>query len=197
MKALGLFGSPRRNGNTDWLLEEFLKGATSVDAKVERIYISDLEITPCDAALRCRNTGMCGRADDMQEVYPELLSADIIALAAPIFFYHLPAQTKALIDRCQALWIKKYILKIPPPYRTGHGTPRQGFFISVGGTKGTKLFEGAILTVKYFFDIIGVTYAGELLFRKIDTKGAIRKHRTALTEAFNWGRDLVTKKHDK
>ena len=51
--------------------------------------------------------------DDMQKIYPKLLEADVIILASPIFFYGVTAWAKALVDRCQALWSRKYLLKNP------------------------------------------------------------------------------------
>ncbi len=191
MKVLGIFGSPRHNGNTDLLLEAFLKGAVQAGAEVERIYIRDLKIKPCAEHMVCFKTGYCDIQDEMEKIYPCLLAADIVVLAAPVFFYSVPAQAKAFIDRCQALWARKHILKRLPPAQTDKGIPRRGFFISVGGTKGAKLFDGVILTVKYFFDAVGVTYGGDLLFRSIDRPDAIREHPTALTDAFNKGKLLI------
>jgi multimeric flavodoxin WrbA len=185
MKVLGLFGSPRRGGNTDLLLEEMLKGAEGEGAKIERIFISQLKFSPCIECHGCDETGECVLNDDMEKVYPKLLEADWIILASPIFFYGVPAWTKALIDRSQSLWVRKHRLKMPPDKS---GRARQGFFISVGATKGTRLFDGAMLTVKYFFDAIGVDFAGELLFKGVEEKGDIRSHPTALREAFEAGK---------
>ncbi|MBI4712891.1 MAG: flavodoxin family protein [Planctomycetes bacterium] len=138
--------------------------------------------------MRLRKTGDCIIKDEMTPIYNKLLKADLVVLAAPIFFYGLPAQTKALIDRCQSLWARKYILK-----RSDSGKPkRRGFFISVGGTKGENLFTGAALTVKYFFKAIDVDYADDLLYRQVDAKGAIRNHPSALKEAFQAGQEMAT-----
>ncbi len=191
MKVSGIFGSPRQGGNTDCLLEELLKGAASTGAEIDKIYVRDLKIAPCEAHMVCHKTGECIIRDDMQKVYKQLLSTDVVVLAAPVFFYNLPAQTKALIDRTQVLWARKYILKKQPLTQTKQGIPRQGFFISTGGTKGVNLFEGAILTVKYFFDALGVKYSGEQVFRGIDHKGAIRQHPTALEDVFKQGSALT------
>ena len=125
----------------------------------------------------------------MEKIYPKLLESDIIVLASPIFFYGVTAWAKALIDRSQALWAKKYLLKDPSLGKEGR--KRKGFFISVGATKGQKVFEGAILTVKYFFDTFNAEYAGELLFRGVDGKGDILKHPEALQQSFEVGRKLV------
>jgi len=179
VRVLGLFGSPRRGGNTDLLLEEMLKGAEEAGAQIERTRISGLEFSPCIECHGCDETGECVLDDDMEMVYPKLLKADCVILASPIFFYGVTAWTKALIDRVQSLWVRKYRLKLPP------------FFVSVGATKGTRLFDGAMLTVKYFFDALGLDSAGQLFFTGVEAKGAIRNHPTALREAFETGKALV------
>ena len=68
---------------------------------------------------------------------------------------------------------------------------RKGAFIAVGATGGEKLFEGSVLTVKYFFKAINVDYTDELLIRRVDKRGDIKKHPTALADAFEMGRRLV------
>jgi multimeric flavodoxin WrbA len=189
LKVLGLFGSPRKGGNTEILLEEALKGAAMEGAEVERLHLTDFTITPCKECHGCDNTGKCVILDDMQRIYPKLLEADIIILASPIFFYGITAWAKALVDRCQALWAGKYLLKEPSLGK--EGKKRKGFFISVGATKGPRVFEGAILTAKYFFDVLNADYAGELVFRGIDAKGDILKHPEAIQQALEAGRRLV------
>jgi len=194
MKVLGIFGSPRRGGNTDILLEEALKGAQSQGVEVERIYLTDFSITPCRECHGCDQTGRCVIEDDMQKIYPKLLEADIIILSSPIFFYGVTAWVKALIDRSQALWARKYLLKDSSLGKGGR--KRKGFFISVGATKGQKVFEGAILTVKYFFDVLNAEYSGELVFRGIEAKGEIRNHKDAIQQAFETGRKLVIERQN-
>lgn len=103
-----------------------------------------------------------------------------------MFFYGLTSQVKALIDRCQALWARRYILKQKPP-----NSERKGALIAVGATRGDKLFDGSILTVRYFFQAIGVKYVDELLVRGVDKKGDIKEHPTALSDAFELGRRLA------
>ncbi len=186
MRILGIMGSPRIGGNTDLLLNEALKGAEGQGAETERIVVDRLKIAPCREYYGCLKDGNCVIRDDMDAIYLQLLQADGIILASPMFFYGLTSQAKALIDRSQALWARKYVLKQKPPNST-----RRGAFIAVGATKGDKLFEGSILTVRYFFNTIGVKYTEELLVRSIDRKGEIREHPTALRDAFELGRRLA------
>ena len=186
MKVLGIMGSPRRKGNTELLLDEALKGAQSQQADVEKIVVDKLKITPCREYYGCERDGNCVIRDDMDDMYPKLIEYDRIIVASPMFFYGITAQLKALIDRCQALWARKYVLKQKPP-----GSGRKGAFIGVGATRGESLFDGSKLTVKYFFQAIDVEYADELLIRGIDKKGEIKEHPTALSEAYELGRRLV------
>jgi len=188
VKVLGIAGSPRRGGNTDMLLAEFMRGAASKGAEVKTIILNNLKITPCQHCDACLETGECKIKDDMQMVYQELERADRIVLASPIQFTGVTAQMKAMIDRCQSRWARKYVLKVPP---LGDRRERKGFFISVGGRKVANLFEPALVMVKTVFRILDVTYAGELLFSGVDEKGAIAKHPDALHQAFLAGQKLV------
>ncbi len=188
MKVLGIAGSPRRDGNTDMLLAEVMRGAASQGAEVKTIILNDLKITPCQHCDACLEKGNCKVQDDMQMVYRELEQADRIVLASPIHFMGVTAQMKAMIDRFQALWARKYILKLPP---LGNERERKGFFISVGGRKIADLFEPALVMIKTVFRLLDITYAGELLFPGVDEKGAIAKHPDALHQAFLAGQKLV------
>jgi multimeric flavodoxin WrbA len=188
MKILGIMGSPRLGGNTDLLLDAALNGARSGRAEVEKIVIDKLNISPCREHYGCLEDGNCVIRDDMDAMYPKLLAADGIIVTSPMFFYGITAQLKALIDRCQALWARKHVLKQNWP-----GDGRKGAFIAVGATKGEKLFDGSIATVRYFFKTVGVEYAEELLIRGVDQKGDIQQHPSALKDAFELGRRLAQK----
>ncbi len=121
----------------------------------------------------------------MDLIYPKLLEADGIIVASPMFFYGITAQLKALIDRCQALWARRYVLKTIPDSK------KKGAFIAVGATKGKQLFDGSILVIKYFFQAFGVEYSDELLVRGVDKRGDIKEHPDMLAEAFELGKRLA------
>jgi multimeric flavodoxin WrbA len=187
MKVLGIMGSPRRQGNTEVLLDKALDGAAQAGAEVEKVVVCDLKISPCREIYACRKDGECAIKDDMQSLYRKLQEADHVILASPIFFYGVTSQVKAVIDRCQAPWVGRHVL--------GMGKDdtrvRRGAFISVGATRGAKLFDGAVLTVKYFFDAIGVKYTRDLLIRGVDNRGQIAEHPGFLDDAFRLGQELV------
>jgi multimeric flavodoxin WrbA len=187
MRVLGIMGSPRRHSNTEILLDRALEGASEAGAEVEKVLISKLKISPCLEIYACFKDGNCTIKDDMQALYENLVEADHIVFASPIFFYGVTSQAKAVIDRCQALWARRHVLGMGKEDKR----VRRGVFISVGATRGEKLFDGAVLTVKYFFDAVGVAYSGDLLIRGIDNKAQIRERPTALEDAFRLGQELV------
>jgi multimeric flavodoxin WrbA len=190
MKVLGIYGSPRKGGNSDQLLDRALEGAQSAGAEILRVYARDLKMCGCRECGGCDDTGKCVVKDDMQSVYPLLDEADVIFLASPIFFYGLTAQAKTLIDRSQASWSKRMLGKTHEEresYNSG-----KGYLIVVGATRGENLFEGAILTAKYFFDALDMNYEGGIFFRSLEKKSAVKEHPETLQEAFNLGRKAVS-----
>jgi multimeric flavodoxin WrbA len=186
MKVLGIFGSPRRGGNSDTLMTAFLQGAAGAGAQVEEILLRKQKISPCMEIYHCFKDGTCPIKDDMRAMYDKLLEADVVALASPIFFYSVSAQVKAMIDRTQALWARRYVMKDDFP-----GGNRQGVLLCTGATKGRLLFVGSRLVAKYFFDAINVRYAAEILVRGVDEKGAIDGRPEVLEEARDLGRRLA------
>jgi multimeric flavodoxin WrbA len=189
MKVLGLAGSPRKGGNTDILLAKFMEGASNKGAETKTIAVCNLKLSGCWHCDACLEKGICRVKDDMQMVYQEMEAADRIVLTSPVQFMGVSAQLKAVIDRCQALWARKYVLKIPT---LGDNRPRKGFFISVSGRRTVpNLFDGELLTIKNLFRMIDVPYSGDLLIPGVDAKGDILKHPEALEQAFQAGQTFV------
>ncbi len=100
MKVLAISSSPRKDGNSDVLCDQFLKGAKEAGHEGKKIRLSELGISPCTACYGCTKSGRCVKDDGMTEIIEELIHADIIALATPVYFYSMCAQMKIMIDRC-------------------------------------------------------------------------------------------------
>lgn len=194
MKIIGIAGGPRRNGNTDTLLTEFLKGAESKGAETKKIYINNLKIKPCQHCDVCLREGKCRIQDDMQQIYDELEQADVIVLASPVQFSGPPAPVKAMIDRCQCLWARKYVLKTPP---LSKNKKRKGFLISVGGTRLKDMFQPTRIIVKTWFHVLEVEDNGELMVSGIDKKGEILNNPDAVKNAYEAGQKLASQDSDK
>jgi multimeric flavodoxin WrbA len=188
-KVVAIYGSPRRKGNTALLLREAVDGARQMGAEVEEVLLRDLKMSPCLEIYACKNAGRCAIQDDFQNVYDSILASQAIMLASPIFFYAVSAHTKILMDRCQSLWVRKHWLQQALP---AEGPPRRkGLFISAGATKGKKLFDGVLLTVRYYFEAIDCEMWRSLLYRGLDFEQDVLKHPGYLEEARQAGSDLV------
>jgi len=188
MKVIAFLGSPRKDGNTDLLLKEAVMGIESSGMAVRTFSLNLMNIKPCQNCGGCDETGECIINDDMNEIYPEIRTADRIILASPIFFFTVSAQTKILIDRCQSFWCEKYLLKKPI---SGGEYGRKGLLLLAGGMKKEIGLQCSEATVKAFFRTISVPVHNTLGYLGTDAKGAILEHPTALKEAFEAGRKLA------
>ena len=187
-KILAIYGSPRRKGNTSLLLQKAVQGAREAGAEVEEVVLRDLKMSPCLEIYGCKKTGRCVIKDDFQKVYDQILACQGLMLASPVFFYAVSAHTKILMDRCQSLWVKRYWIEKTPFGK--HDAKRKGLFISVGATKGKKLFDGVRLTVRYFFDALDAELWKSLLYRGLDFEGDVLKQPEYLEEAYLTGKEL-------
>lgn len=97
--------SPRKNGNSQMLCEQFKKGAEEKGHTVTLIRLMEKKIGFCRACDGCmRNGGTCVLNDDMAEILKLFQEADVIVLATPVYFYGISAQMKTFIDRTYPIW---------------------------------------------------------------------------------------------
>ena len=101
MKIIGFIASPRKEGNTAWIVNKILEGAKEQGAETQSWYFSDLDIKPCQGCLCCHNGGDqgCIINDDMQKLYGALEHADALVLGSPIYMGQMSAQAKIFTDR--------------------------------------------------------------------------------------------------
>lgn len=186
---VAIYGSPRRKGNTSTLLSKAVQGARDQGLTVEEFLLQEQKISPCLELYHCQKNGECSIKDDFQGLRDEILQANGLILASPIFFYSVTAQTKAFMDRFQSLWVKKYLLD---QVQFGNWeVKRLGLFISAGATKGKKLFEGTLLSVKYLFDVLDMQLWDTLLYRGLDKAEDILEHPDYMQQAYDKGGELA------
>ncbi len=188
-KIVAVYGSPRRKGNTATLLKKAVNGAQDGGARVEEIVLRDLKMSPCLEIYGCNKAGECLLKDDFQKARDLILASQGLILASPVFFYTVSAHTKILMDRFQSLWVKKYWVE--QNRRDQQTFNRKGLFIAAGATKGKKLFDGILLSLKYFFEVIDMELWKALLYRGLDFEGDVLKHPQYLDEAYQAGKEFA------
>ncbi len=98
-RVLGIVGSPRRNGNTEILVDEILRGAAKAGALVEKVILTSLELSPCRACDACMGTGQCVQGDDMPQLLAQMQASRVWVLGTPVYWNGPSAQFKTFVDR--------------------------------------------------------------------------------------------------
>jgi len=182
MKIFAVVGSPRRNGNTDILVDEVLRGAKDVGATFEKIFLNDLDIRPCQSTCSdyCKKKGSCRIEDDMSALYDRLYDSDVIILGTPVYWWGPSAQMKAFIDRWYAFSHPDFVHKmkgkkvvlVAPFEDSDPSTPDALVMMIEKSTNYCKM---------EFFRRLLVT-AGE--------KGIVKKNQQAMKQAYRIGIEL-------
>jgi multimeric flavodoxin WrbA len=186
---VAIFGSPRRNGNTAKLLREAIAGARAAGVRVDEIVLRDLKLSPCMEIYSCKQGGECRIRDDFQKVRDLVLACGGLMLASPIFYYAVSAHTKILMDRFHSVWVQKHW--VDKGFRPERSPRRKGLFISAGATQGRKLFEGTLLSVRYFYDTLDMDLWKALLYRGLEDADDVLKHPEYLEDARRAGKELA------
>ncbi|HOJ10101.1 MAG TPA: flavodoxin family protein [Clostridiales bacterium] len=183
---VAVYGSPRTDGNTDILMDTFLD-AVQTQEKVVKFKLRDMLLKPCTGCCKCYKTGICVFNDDIWSIYEHIEKADGLILSSPIYFASVTAQLKTFIDRGQAFWVRKFILK-----QQQKAPGKKGFYISAGAMTVDKYFINSRLVIRSFMVSLDIKCAGELFFPGIDKKGEIRNQPEALNSAYKAGLDFTT-----
>ena len=186
---VGIGGSPRKEGNTNLLLDAALQGAAEAGAELVRFHLNDLSIRPCQGCGGCYHTGQCVMRDDMDLIYDALEKMDALVMASPVYFGGVTAQMKAMIDRCQPFWARKYVTKHPV---SDDNRRRDLLLLSVLSHDKQDLIDGIRANIKYFHNVL--TLDGdytELIFPKVEGPGEIGEHWEALAQAREAGAKLA------
>jgi multimeric flavodoxin WrbA len=188
-RITAVYGSPRRNGNTATLLKQAVAGAREAGAHVEEIVLRDLKLSGCLEIYSCKTEGECRIRDDYQRVRDTVLSCGGLMLASPIFYYAVSAHTKAFMERFPSVWVKKHWIDKDAP--TLPDARRKGLFISAGATRGPKLFDGTLLSIRYFFDTLDMDLWKALLYRGLEFEQDAQNRPDYMDEAFRTGKELA------
>jgi multimeric flavodoxin WrbA len=184
-KVLVLLGSPRKKGNSAILAESIIKGAKSVGAKAETLFIHGMKIAPCKSCYACQkpNSKGCSIDDDMQSIYKKLLEADAWVIASPVYWFTMSAQTKLWMDRSFALL---------PLAKEAFAGKRIAIAMSYGDIDPFK--SGCVNALRTFQDAYGYVQACivGVVYGSATDAGDIKNNESLLKESEALGRLLVS-----
>ena len=176
-RVIGFVGSPRRNGNTEILVEEVLAGAQEVGAQVEKIQLTQLNIGPCRGCGSCKRTGKCAQDDDMAVLLEKMAESHVWVFGTPLYWWGPTAQFKAFMDRWYSaegsmFQGQRVILVIP--------------FAAGSGSEGIRHIVGMFETSLGKRNIFATVLAPGVY-----SLGAVRRHKEVLERARQTGRDVI------
>jgi multimeric flavodoxin WrbA len=185
MKIIAIAASPRRHGNSETLVDQALAGAREKGAKTEKIILGSLDIEPCHGSDTCQKHARCFVRDDMPGLLEKINKANGIIIASPVYFGSITSQLKTMIDRCQPLWVGKYILKRKRPMQ------KRGAFLCVGSHNNRKFFRNSKEIVEILFRVLDIDCTEELYFPGLESKDDAKGNDVFLKRAFRCGKKIA------
>ena len=183
MNILSLNGSPRRKGNTSLLLEELLRGARDSGAQVEEIIAEEVNLKYCKGCLRCNLLKRCAmKGDDWETLSSKILCADVLIFASPIYFHHLTAPLKKILDRFRSflhVQITEHVLK----HTTWHKWNKHFVLLLCLGSSNDEDAQPVLDLFKFMTTILG---SENILHSIVGTRLAVTNQvRMTVEELFN------------
>lgn len=152
MNILMVYGSPHKKGTTDALAEAFLSGVDRDKHQVQSLWVCEKKIAPCLGCEYCRShDGTCVHKDDMAEILPAVLAADLVVFVSPLYYFGFSAQIKAFIDRFYAV---NGILRTQ--------TEKKAILLTAGGGKEEWIMDGILANYHTMLRYLHWTSVGEV-----------------------------------
>ena len=178
MNILAIMGSPRLNGNTNYLTDQALEEAKKLGAKTDKIILNQYKIKPCDGHINCASLEKCPYEDDAVWILDKFREADGVILASPVYYYNVSAQMKAFIDR------NYFLYKHETPYKA-----KAAGIIAVAEESG---LEDTIRTLDFLIKEMGVPENKRFVVSGLAFKpGDVQRNRKLVETARNMGRQLA------
>jgi len=177
MKILALVGSPRREGNTDLLVEQILRGSRTSGHTAEKLFLYDYTISLCVDCRNCKKGDyVCCVNDEMQKIYPRMEEADLIIFGTPLYWYGPSAKMKLLVDRMR-------------PFVANGKLKGKKAVVVAPSAEGAKACDPLLEMFRMSFEYLGMEFAGKV-FAKAYEKGEILKNRGEMERAYELGASL-------
>lgn len=191
IKIIGVGGSPRKGGNTDILLDNFLEGAESAGAQTKKVMLRDYCIESCIGCEGCNKTGICTRFHDgMELLYPEIEASKGLILGSPTYNYNITAAMKAFIDRLYPYY--NFTNDRPRQYSSKlAGQGRKAIVFSVCEQMEIKDMGVALEAMEMPLDALGYEVVKKFPVMGHFDRGAVSKDTEALIKAFEVGKKMA------
>ncbi len=166
MKAVILFGSPRKNGNTRQMVNVFSEVVKRKGHDVRLLYLNDMNVRPCQGCLACADEGVCRINDDMKDIRKYMMEADLLVYATPTYWWAPSSQLKLVIDRSVAFFDKDYNSRIKG---------KKAVTLLTCADTSHDTFSPVLEVFKRIFDALSISYLGSAEAAGCEGKGKVSK----------------------
>jgi len=174
MKILALVGSPRREGNTDLLVEQILRGSRTSGHNAEKLFLYDYTISLCVDCRECKKGDyVCCVNDEMQKIYPRMEEADLIIFGTPVYWYCPSAKMKLLVDRMR-------------PFVANGKLRGKRAVVVAPSAEGAKACGPLVEMFRLCFGYLGMEFVGEVLVKAYE-RGEVAENRGEMERAYEFG----------
>ena len=178
----GIIGSPRRNGNTEILVNAVLEGAGEAGAITEKIRLSDLNISPCLGCDACKRKGRCVQNDDIHNLLEKLNRSSIWVFGTPVYWWGPTAQFKTFFDRFHGA---KHVVK-----------GRKIILVIPCENKSESMARFTIGMLKSSLDYLKAEIICKVIAPGVYNSGEIKKFPGKLKKAYQAGKKAVMNVND-
>ena len=176
MKILVITGSPRKNGNSNTLADNFIKGAQEAGHTVVRFDSAFKNVHPCIACNKCGMNGQCVFKDDFEFVKANIIDADVVVYATPMYYFGISAQIKTVIDRFYAINGQIHV-------------PKKAVLILTYADKDEKQAQPIINYYETLLNYLGWSDAGKVIASGVWTEGDVN-HTQYPQKAYELGKNI-------
>ena len=176
MKILVITGSPRKNGNSNTLTDNFIKGANEAGHNVVRFDSAFKNVHPCVACNKCGMNGQCVFKDDFEFIRNNIVDADAVVFATPMYYFGISAQIKAVIDRFYAINGQIHV-------------PKKAVLIMTYADTSAKEAQPIISHYETLLNYLGWSDAGKVIASGVWTEGDVN-HTQYPKQAYELGKTI-------
>lgn len=178
MKVLAIVGSPRKNGNTDMLINQIIAGIQPNPSEFQKIYLYSYSILPCVDCRQCKKGNLlCPIKDDMPKLNVLLEQTDLLIFGTPIYWYGPTAKMKLFVDRFRPFIVNKKL------------AGKKGIVV-IPSEEGPSICEPTIKMFEMSFQYLGIQMLGSFLTSAYE-KGEIAQNKTEMDRAYDFGKNLA------
>jgi len=175
MNAIGIVGSPRKNGNVDRLVQAVLDGAEEVGYQTTKHHLNDLIYSGCQACNYCKSHENCKLDDDLSGVLKDMAEADAVVFGSPIYFYLFTGQFKLMEDRMYSF--------IDPGFNSRLAPGKKAVIVTSQGNPDLAAFEKAASEFAGILKLLGFEVVETIQMANGNAPDAVLERKDLLDKA--------------